>query len=342
MKALVLTAHGDASGLVLREVPTPAPKQGEALVRVEASGVNHMDLLIRRGYPGIPVSLPHVLGGDVVGTVAEAGEGVTGLAEGARVVVAPVSGCGACELCRGGRRFLCLSWQYLGFHRPGGYAEYVAVPAEDAVPLPAHVDAAAAAALPVAGLTAYHALHGVAGLASGQTLFLWGGTGALGSMAIQVAKALGVRTFVTASTEARRALARQLGAELALAPDDPELDAKVRAASPHGVDAVLDFIGAETFPRSFALPKKGGQVLLCGMIGGREVPFSIHQTYLRHLSIKGLYLGTRAELAALVDLVASGQVTPHVGARLPLERAAEGHALLERRESVGKVALVVG
>lgn len=340
MKALVLTKHGDTSGLELRELPTPTPAANEVLVRVEASGVNHMDVLIRRGYPGIPVKLPHVLGGDVVGTITALGDGVRGLQAGQRIVAAPVSGCGACELCREGRRFLCLSWQYLGFHRAGGYAEYVTVPAESAVPLPAHVDAAAASALPVAGLTAFHAIHGVGAMKRGQTLFLWGGTGAMGSMTVQIAKAAGIRAFVTASSPERRQLALELGAELALDPKDPELDAKVRAVSPNGVDAVLDFIGAETFPRSFNLAKKGGQVLLCGMIGGREVPFSIHQAYLRHLAIKGLYLGSREELEALVVLVAAGAVKPHVGARLPLARAAEGQLLLERRESVGKIALV--
>lgn len=340
MKALVLTAHGDTSGLQVREVEAPRPAAGEVLVRVEASGINHMDLLIRRGYPGIPVKLPHVLGGDVVGTVTELGAGVKSVAVGQRIVAAPVSGCGECELCREGRRFLCLQWQYLGFHRAGGYAEYAVVPAENAVPLPAHVDAAAASALPVAGLTAFHAIHTVASLRAGQTLFLWGGSGAMGSMSVQLAKAAGVRTFVTASSESRRKLAVQLGAELALDPKDPELDAKLRALVPNGVDAVLDFIGAETFAHSFNLVKKGGQLLLCGMIGGREAPLSIHQTYLRHLSIKGLYLGSREELEALVGLVARGEVKPHVGARLPLEKAAEGHHLLERRESVGKIALL--
>jgi len=340
MKALVLSAHGDTSGLELREVPTPRPAAHEVLVRLEASGVNHMDVLVRRGYPGIPVTLPHILGGDVVGTITEVGAGVTGRRVGERVVAAPVSGCGACELCREGRRSLCLSWQYLGFHRPGGHAEFCCVPAEDAVPLPAHVDAAAAAALPVAGLTAFHAIHGVGALKRGQTLFLWGGTGAMGSMTVQIARAAGLRTFVTASSESRRALALELGAELALDPKDPELDAKVRAKSPNGVDAVLDFIGAETFAKSFNLVKKGGQLLLCGMIGGREAPFSIHQAYLRHLSVKGLYLGSREELEALVALVAKGEVKPHVGARLPLARAADGHHLLERRESVGKIALL--
>jgi NADPH:quinone reductase-like Zn-dependent oxidoreductase len=197
----------------------------------------------------------------------------------------------------------------------------------------------AAAALPVAGLTAYHALRGVARLREAQTLFLWGGAGAVGTMAILIAKSVGARAFVTASSDERRALAVRLGAELALDPRDPALEERVRAVAPDGVDVVLDTLGAETFPRSFSLVKKGGQLLLCGMIAGREAMLSIHQTYLRHLSIHGVYLGSREELAALVDLVQLGLLTPHVGTKLPLERAGEGHALLEQRRSLGKIVL---
>jgi NADPH:quinone reductase-like Zn-dependent oxidoreductase len=158
-------------------------------------------------------------------------------------------------------------------------------------------------------------------------------------MAILIARSVGARAFVTASSDERRALAVRLGAELALDPRDAALEERVRAVAPDGVDVVLDTLGAETFPKSFSLVKKGGQLLLCGMIAGREAPLSIHQTYLRHLSIHGVYLGSRDELATLVDLVQEGLLTPHVGAKLPLERAGEGHALLEQRRNLGKIVL---
>jgi NADPH:quinone reductase-like Zn-dependent oxidoreductase len=342
MKAMLLTAHGDPSVLVAGEIAAPSPGPGEALIRVEATGVNHMDLLVRRGYPGIPVTLPHVMGGDVVGRVVALGPGVAAVREGDRVIVTPVVGCGRCALCRRGQKHLCLEWQYIGLHRPGGYAELVAVPAENLVLIAPTLDARLAAALPVAGLTAYHALRGVAAMRPGETLFLWGGAGAVGSMAIQIARALGVLTIVTASTKERRALALELGAERAIDPTDPELAPKVRDLTPLGVDVVLDTLGAATFHRSFELVRKGGQLLLCGMIAGREASFSIHQTYLRHLSIRGLYLGTREELAELVDLVEHGRVRPHVGSTLPLSEAGRAQELLERRMNLGMGVLRVG
>ncbi len=340
MKALLLTAHGDASVLACGELPTPTPGPGEALVRLQASGVNHMDLLIRNGYPGIAVQLPHVLGGDVVGLVAAVGRGVTTVREGDRVIAAPVSGCGHCERCVEGQEFLCDAWQYLGFHRPGGYAQFCCVPARSLLALPESIDAGIAAALPVAGLTAFHAMTSVAQLRAGQTIFIWGGAGALGTMSIQIARALGLRPLIAASSEEKRALGLRLGAELALDPNDADFADRLRAVAPAGVDAVLDSVGAQTFPRSFSMVRKGGQLLLCGMIGGREAPLSIHQTYLRHLSVRGLYLGSRAELATLVRLVADRTVNPHIGTRIPFEQAAAGQQLLESRRNQGKIALL--
>jgi len=341
MKAMLLTAHGEPSGMAIAEIPAPSPARGEALVRVEATGVNHMDLLVRRGYPGIPVTLPHVMGGDVVGHVVALGPGATGVREGDRVIAAPVVACGRCALCLRGRPHLCVDWQYLGLHRSGGYAELVSVPAENLVPITPALDAAAATALPVAGLTAYHALRGVAHVGEGDTVFVWGGAGTMGTLAIQIARSAGARVIATGSGDARRALAVRLGAELALDPLDSELEEKVRAVAPEGVDVVLDAIGSATFPRSFALVRKGGQLLVCGMIGGREAPLNIHQTYLRHISIHGLYLGDRQELVDVVALVESGRVVPHVGAVLGLERASEGHELLARRANLGKIALMI-
>jgi NADPH:quinone reductase-like Zn-dependent oxidoreductase len=338
---MLLVQHGGSEGLRMAEVPDPVPGPGEALVRVRATGVNHMDLLVRAGYPGIPVSLPHVLGGDVVGTVVALRAGADGVRVGERVVAAPVVSCGQCEMCAGRWPHLCSRWQYLGLHRPGGYAELVALPVKNLVPLPDSIGWSDATALPVAGLTAYHALCGLAELRAGQTLLLWGGAGSVGSMAIAIARSLGARAIVSASSAEKRALALRLGAELALDPRDPQLEERVRAAAPGGVDAVLDYVGAETFPRSFALLKKGGQLLVCGMIGGREAPLSLHQMYLRHVTIRGLYLGTVDELRALVALAASGRVRPYVGATLPLERAAEAQALLASRRNLGKVALAV-
>jgi NADPH:quinone reductase-like Zn-dependent oxidoreductase len=341
MRAVAFSQHGGPEVLTVRDLPTPSPGPGEALVKVSATGLNQVDRVIRMGYPGLAVPLPHVLGGDIVGTVEALGPGVSPVPVGTRVVAYPVISCHACALCLGGEPNQCLAWQYFGMHRAGGYAEYVVAPTSVLVPLPAAVDDASAVSLPVAALTAFHALTTVANLRAGQTLLLWGGTGALGTVAVQIAKALGARVITTGSTPERLEVARRMGADVVLDRLHDDVPARVRELAPHGVDVVLDYVGPATFPKSFELVRKGGQILLCGIITGRESPLSLHLTYLRHVSVKGLYLGTLEELRTLVAWVAAGKVKPYIGARLRLDEARRGHELLDAGQTVGKVALLV-
>lgn len=338
MKAVVMPEHGGREALrYVADSPDPKPGKGEVLVKVAATGINNVDLVNRRGYPGITIPLPHILGSDIVGTVEKLGAEVTGIALGARVVVYPLIGCGKCQSCRDGRPNICLSWKFIGLHLDGGYAEYVTVPADNLIPLT--VSFHEAVSIPVAGLTAYHALKTVGDLKPGQIFFIWGGAGGLGTMAIQIAKNLGAKVIATGSTQKKLDVIGKLGADLALNRLTDDISAQVKKYAPDGVDLILDYVGPATFNTSFGLLRKGGTLLLCGIITGRETNFSIHQTYLRHLSIKGLYMGTKAEMVELLRLVEEKKVKPHIGNVLDLREAAEGHRLMENGESIGKIAL---
>jgi NADPH:quinone reductase-like Zn-dependent oxidoreductase len=340
MKAVILPRHGGREVLqAVDDFPTPAPAQGEVLIRVRAAGINYVDLVNRRGYPGIAFPLPHILGGDVAGEVAALGDGVTDPKVGTRVLVYPLIGCGHCPQCLEGKPNICLNWKFIGMHLDGGYAEYVVAPAGNALPITMPYDEAVT--IPVAGLTAYHGLVTVGDLKAGQTFFIWGGAGGLGTMAIQIAKHLGATVIATAGTEKKLDHMRSLGADFVLNRITDDIPAEVKKIAPNGVDLLLDYIGPQTFPASFEMLKKGGTMLLCGIITGRETNFSIHQTYLRHLSIRGVYLGTKTEMQALLNLVERGSIKPHAGMALPLADAAEGHRLVESGESIGKVALRV-
>lgn len=342
MKAIAMARHGGEEVLTyVPDFPEPTAGTGEVVVRVAATGLNQIDLVVRNGYPGIEIPLPHILGGDIVGTVEERGDGVEGVERGSRVVVYPLVACGTCPLCAEGTPNLCLNWKYFGLHLKGGYAQYVAVPAKNLLPLPDSVGFEEATALPVAGLTAYHALMTVARLRKGQTFFLWGGAGGLGTIAIELAKHVGATVIATASTEERLRVLRLLGADHVLNRLSDDVPAEVKKVAPVGVDLVLDFVGPETFSKSFAMAKKGGQILLCGIITGRETTISLHMTYLKHLSVKGLYLGTIDELRALLHLVATKRITPHIGARFDLGDAAKAHRLLATGGAPGKIALQV-
>jgi NADPH2:quinone reductase len=338
MKAVIFSQHGGRE--VLRyasDFPAPAPGPGQVLVKVEIAGINNVDLVNRRGYPGITIPLPHILGADIAGIVAALGDGVTGPSVGTRVAVYPLLGCGQCPQCRDGKPNICLNWKFIGMHLQGGYAEYVTIPAENAIPI--SIPFEGAVTVPVAGLTAYHGLKTVGDLRPGQVFFIWGGAGGLGTMAIQIAKHLGATVIATAGSDEKLEFMKSLGADHVLNRRADDVATEVKKIAPHGVDLVLDYVGPQTFPISFEMLKKGGTMLICGIITGRETNFSIHQSYLRHLSIRGLYMGTRGEMVELVDLVERRLIKPCVGRALPLSDAAEGHRLMESGESIGKIAL---
>ena len=342
MRAIVINRHGDADVLEYRtDVPDPQPESGDVIVELGATSLNRIDLFVRSGYPGITFDFPHVPGADIAGTVVEVGSDVTDVAEGDRVVVWPLVACGECPLCRKGRRALCENWQYFGLHRHGSYAEYVRVPVESLVPLPDDLSFETAATLPVAGLTAYHALTSVGDLCSDETALVWGGSGGLGTFTVQIARHLGARVIATVGDDDKRTKLETFGPDLILNHHEDDVEAAVRDFTDgHGVDLVLDSVGAQTFPTGFGLLQKGGRILLCGKMTGRDVELSLHLTYLRHISIHGLYLGEKAELEALLKLVEDGTVRPVVDRSYPLEQAAEAQYALQAGERFGKLTLM--
>lgn len=233
-----------------------------------------------------------------------------------------------------------MNWQYFGMHRPGGYAEYVAVPERCCLPLPENISDTDAACLGVAGLTALHALE-EAQVAHGDTVLVWGATGGMGAFLLQLARHRGARVIATTRRPEYAELLSQWGADWVLPTLPPEAASHaVLQRFPDGVDVVIDYVGPATFPSSLSLLRKGGRLVLCGILTGRESPLSLHQTYLRHLSIHGVYLGRRSELEALVELVSRALVRPHCAGVYPLSEAARLHSALERGELVGKTVLI--
>ena len=334
VKAILLAAHGDSGNLVYTDAPAPEPGDGDVLVRVAATSVNRADTVVRRGYPGLTIPLPHVLGGDIAGTIDTLGPEVRGWKTGDRVVCYPM----ALDGGYAGDDYWRVGWQYFGMHRWGSYAELVRVPASCLVALPAHVPFEAAACLPVSGLTAEHALN-VGQIVPGSTLFFWGGLGGLGTILIQLAKGRGATVITTAGSPEKQRILESLGADLVLDRRTDDVLAAVKRAAPQGVDAVLDYIGPATFSDSFAMLRKGGALLWCGMMTGREVTVNIQATYLKHASIRGFYLGSMSEMRAVVAAVAAGAIRPRIHATLPLCEAGRAHDLMEGAEVVGKVVL---
>jgi len=340
MKAITIPKHGGREVLtIVDDYPIPSAGEGEVLVKVEATGLNRVDILVRQGYPGIEIELPHIPGGDIAGTVAETGSGVDSVDSSARVLVYPLVSCGECLLCLEGKRNLCLNWKYMGMHLKGGYAEYAVVPADNIVPIPDSVTYEDAIACSIAGLTAYHGIKTVGELKEGQSFFIWGGAGGLGTLAIQMAKHLGATVYATANSEEKLKIMRDLGVDYAFNRLEDDVPAQIRKTAPAGLDLIMDYVGPETFTTSWELLKKGGTMLLCGILTGRETNLNIQFTYLRHLSIKGTNLGTMEEMKELLALVADGKLKPYIGGTFPLEDAAKAQEMMEENRHIGKLIL---
>lgn len=341
MRAITFNEHGGPEVLQYTEdFPMPEINENEVLVKVAYTSLNRVDLVVRKGYPGMQLPLPHILGGDIAGTIVEIGAEVSYLKVGDRVVVYPIVLPDKKDPKYSGNEHLNDGWKYFGMHLKGAYAEYVAVPAENIIRLPNEVKLETAAALPISGLTAYHAIKTVAKLKQNDVFMIWGGSGGFGTLAIQIAKSLGVKVITTTRNEEKSQALKDLGADYVFVyNNDYDLNTKIREIYPEGVDVVLDYVGPATFDQTFAMMRKCGKILFCGMLTGMEIKLNIQQTYLRHLNIHGLYLGSPAEFKEFIGLVWEKKLNPLISAVYPLEKASDAHKLMESGDYIGKILL---
>src|ERR1041385_7417500 len=252
MKAVQLFAHGAPGKFELRELPEPQPAPGEVVVQVQSCGLNRLDLWLEEAGLPIPLQLPRTPGGDIAGIVWQVGSDVSEWKRADEVAVQSNIFCGECEFCRRGEESMCLRSEILGVQRDGGFAEKVVVPARSLVRLPAGVDFDTSAALTLAGSTAMHMLTNRAQVREGDWVLIIGAASGVGSAAIQIAKQLGARVISTGSTEDKRALARQLGAEFVIDSTDAAWPAEIRKITQkRGVDLVVEHVGGEVLQKAF-------------------------------------------------------------------------------------------
>ncbi len=352
MRAAQLIAHGQPGRIEIRDLPDPRPAPGEVVVDVRACGLNHLDLWLEEAGLPIKVSLPRTPGGEVAGVITEIGEGVNQRAHsgpvansetwniGDRVAVQSNLFCGECEFCQRGEESMCLRSQLLGVDRDGGFAEKVIVPASGLVRLPEVVSFETSAALTLAGSTAMHMLSERVRVKSGDWVLVIGGASGVGSAAVQIARGFGARVISTGSTEEKRNLAQQLGAEFVVDSNDPKCPAEVRRiTNKRGVDIVVEHVGGEVLVKCFDCLARGGAIVTCGATAGREVTLNLWPLFVKQQRLIGSYGRNRADMRATLEWAAQGRLKPVIHSVMPLEQTARAFALLRERRVLGKIVV---
>ena len=346
MRACVLTATGGTDKLQITDVPdAPAPKAGEVRVRVHAAALNHLDLFVAEGMPGLADRFPWIVGADGAGVVDLVGPGVTAVEPGDRVMVNPGVSDYSCEFCRAGEHSLCVNYRLLGEHLPGTMAELVTVPVQNVARAP-HLSPALtwaeAAAFSLVTLTAWRMVVTRARLAQGETVLVWGVGGGVSLTAMRIAKLFGARVIVTSSDDAKLAAAKQLGADITLNHRTQKVAQEVRAlTNKRGVDVVIENVGAATWDDSLRCLRRGGRLVTCGATSGPNVGIDLRRMFWHHWTLMGSTMGNAAEYAEIVRRLGQGQLRPVVDRVFPLDRAREAYERLAKGQQLGKVVVEV-
>ena len=341
MKAVVFKEHGGTEKLVYGEVPKPVIGPEEVLIRVKACALNHLDIWIRQGSPAYPVPLPHISGSDIAGVVEEVGSLAAGVTAGDRVLVSPGVSCWRCEFCLAGRDNFCRSYSLIGAKMHGGYAEYIKVQFRNVLPISENLSFEQAAAFPLVSVTASHMLFALAGLQHGETVLIMGAGSGVGSMAVQLAKLAGARVITTVGSDDKIPKAVILGADAVINHAKEHVADRVKLLTEgKGVDVVIEHIGPEVWDTCLHSLTKGGRLITCGATTGAEVKLDLRYLFSRQLTVKGSYMGTRAELVQAVELMGQKRLIPVIDRTYPLSDARLAQEQMLSRKLFGKIVLV--
>lgn len=340
MKAIVIARHGGPEVLELRDLPSPEPGHGEVRLRIRAAALNHLDIWVRRGHPGLRVPLPFVPGSDMAGEVQALGPGVEGWQAGDEVVVYPASFCGHCEACRAGRQNLCRRYHIFGENRPGGLAEEAVVPAACLFRRPTGLSWEESATFPLSWLTSWHMLMAKAHHRPGDWVLIQAAASGTGIAALQIARLHGLRVLAVAGGPAKCARLLELGADVVHDHHEGGLRERVKALTGGaGMPLVIDHVGAATFADSLAALARGGSYITCGGSSGPELAFDVRHLFIKHQRIIGSTMGTLDDFARVVFHMEHGGLRPVIHRVFPPEGIADAHQELEERRVVGKVVI---
>jgi alcohol dehydrogenase len=342
MKAAVFREHSPDPVQVVKieDVDMPKPKANEVVIRIEAASYNYNDLWAIRGEP-TKVPLPHISGSDAAGVVTEVGAEVQKLKVGDRVVSFSNMSCRLCAMCASGREFDCPERKIWGFESGplwGAFSQYTHLPEVNAIALADSVSFNDAAAVSMAGMTAWHALVGRAGVKPGQVVLVMGGRSGVGSIGIQIAKLFGCDVITTVGSDDQEQKCRELGADFVVNHRKEGWPARVREyTKKKGVDVIFEHIGTTHFPQEVPLLKMGGTLVTSGATTGYDSKLDLRFLFYKGTNLMGATQGSRAELEALMHWVGKGKFKPMVDTVLPFSNMVEGHVMMLQGKQFGKI-----
>ena len=343
MRALTISAHGGLEQLEVRDdVPPPEIRTPTGVrVRVRAAALNHLDLFVLGGLPGMTLVPPWIVGSDVCGVVESIGSDVRAVSVGDLVMVNPGISDRTCAYCRAGEQSLCLQYKILGEHLPGTAAELVVVPAANVRAIPRTTDPASAAAFPLATLTAWRMVHTRAKVRAGERVLIWGIGGGVAVAALQICKMIGAEVWVTSSSADKLERAKALGADHTLNTSDDVPAAIRQATAKSGVDVVIDNVGQATWSQSLRALGKHGRLVTCGGTSGPLVETDVRRLFWNQWTILGSTMGNDSEFDAIVAEFRQGRLTPTVDSAWPLEQGNAAFARLLSGKQFGKVVITL-
>lgn len=341
MRALTIQGHGGLENIMARDdLPSPPPAgHGQVRVQVQAAALNHLDLFVLEGLPGITLAPNWVVGCDAAGIVSEVGEGVTSVRVGDHVVIDAGVADGTCEYCLAGEQPLCPRYRILGEHAPGLCAEEVVIPGANAYAIPHAVPWPEAAAFTLATLTAWRMVVTRARVRPGEDVLIWGIGGGVALQALQICRQIGARVWVTSSSDEKLSRAMLLGADHALNHRQVDVGREIRSRTgKRGVAVVIDNVGRDTWAASLGALGRGGRLVTCGATSGPIVETDVRRLFWNQWSIMGSTMGNRSEMGAIVDELRGGRLLPVVDSIHSLE---QGRMAYERLLSGGQFGKIV-
>jgi 2-desacetyl-2-hydroxyethyl bacteriochlorophyllide A dehydrogenase len=341
MKCVRIHEHGGIDQLILEDVPTPRIGPNDVLVRVKATSINHLDIWVRQGLPGVKFPLPMIPGVDAAGLVEEAGSEVRHARIGDRVVVAQGISCGHCKQCLNGDDNLCKDYRLIGEHRDGADAELLAVPGRNILKLSDSVTFETAAAVALVFLTAWQMIVNKAKVQPGDDILVVGASSGVGSAGLQIAKMLGARVIATTSSDEKAAKARELGAdEVINYKTHSVLDQVRRLTEKKGVEVVFDHVGVSVWEECIKATAKGGRLVTCGATSGYEAKIDLRYVFYKQLQILGSTMGRKGDLITILSLIERGLLKPVIDRVMPLTDVRQAHQIVEEGKHFGKIVLI--